>query len=393
MVLGLMLYAVTAVSLPTGMTADFGRTTQPQVAIDAPPAALALSQRGSLAVIIVKANPGDGPNTPMLLVVRSDGTRAVVKSPSDAVLSKAFGVYAEGPAGEHTFPGSQFSGVALANDGTPFATVEYRFSGAYSGTEEAIYRWSGERWRNVLPKSAALADTANITIAAAESPSKYACNIDYAGTFSSVDEAEHDPHYQMNQALLVEGNRGFSLGYGAVTASRGRFLVGYTAGVRSVMMNWGQPVQAAAALEWIDGRRTILGPGVAYGVNDMGDAVGDTNPPSGVAQAPTLWRHDRAMRLTDATGTAYAIADDGTIVGKIGNNAFLVRGADSSLKVLRIDELLRDRSWHITAAYAIAKNGRILATGRRNDGRMRVLLLDPVATPARTKLRAPRYTM
>lgn len=234
---------------------------------------IALSPRGSMAVVL-SDDAFQGDPTSRILVVRRDGTRMILQPPADRILAQTFGVYASGPADEHIFPGARFAGVTLADDGTPVATVEYSFSGAYSGIESANYIWNGARWRSALPSGKLPVGTTNFSSIAVDTPTRYACNGDYDDTLALLDEAEND-HYQENEALLVDGSRTLALGYGAATATRGTFVVGYFAGMKHVLMNQSVPPQPPAALEWRDGKRVTPGPGIAYGVNAGGDALGD----------------------------------------------------------------------------------------------------------------------
>jgi len=366
---------VTAVSLPKGMTVDFQTTTAPAAAVNAPPMTFALSRLGSLAAIVHPETPGTEEDA-QLLVIRADGTHVSLTKPPDAVLSEVFAHATIGPHHEPSYSSARFLSVALANDGTPFATVGLPFSGAFSGIDEGVFVWNGARWRDALRDSTSPIDTTNVTIAAADAPSRFVCNANYFNTFANLDSAERDPHYQENQTLLFDGHRTLPLGYGMATAMYGRFVVGYTAGVRSVHPSAAYPT---VALEWTDGHRASLGSGIAYGVNAQGDAVGDNEPALGAVGAPTLWHRGHAIQLSERFGSAYAVAENGNIVGRIGDSAFIIRGGDVARKVTRIDELVREHGWHVTAAYAIAANGRILATGQRGSNPPRILLLKPVS--------------
>lgn len=370
------LYFVTAITLPRGKAVDvtaenFGSDRAP----NAPPSTFALSRSGSLAMLVRPEVP-DGNGAAQILVVRADGTRVTLRLPPNAVLAKAFRTFPSGPQSNDAPSGARFSGIALAADGTPFATVAYPFSGAYSGTEDTVFAWNGKRWRDVLDTSPLPIDTRNLTIAAVDAPRRFACNANYFDAPAQLDALESDPHTQEDQALLMDGPTTVKLGYGAVTAMRGRFIVGYTNGARSFTIS-GEPPHKSTALEWIAGQRTALGPGIAYGVNARGDAVGDDDPVLAGEGTPTLWRDGRAIRLSRASGSAYAIGDDGTIVGEVHDTAFLIRGADTARKLIRIDDLLAKSAWHITAAYALAANGRIVAAGREGTGPLHLLLLEP----------------
>jgi len=358
----LALYAVTAVALPAGQSVDL-----PQAASGSPgsnaalPTSLALSRRGSLAMIVHSTTRDERFET-RLIVIRADGTRVAVPPPPASVISS---ISQNGAA--------NFAGVALADDGTPFATMAIAFSGAYSGEDEGVLIWNGTNWRNPLAGRALPIDPKNATIAAAETPAHFVCNGNYTYTFGSPDDAAGNPHYLENQTAAVDATEMTSLGYGEATAMRDGFVVGFSAALG--LIEYGQP-HPSTALEWTGGQRTALGPGVAYGVNAAGVAVGDDEASYGANGKPTLWRNGRAIRLTDAPGSAYAIADDGTIVGVAGGRAFLVRGVDTARTIVLLDSLV-ERGWHITGAYAIAAGGRILAIGNRDGGAPGVLLLDP----------------
>jgi hypothetical protein len=359
----LALYAVTAVSLPSGRLVELPGSAGGS-SIEAPASTLALSQRGSLAVITYPASPNDSDYS-QLIVIRANGTRVTLPAPPKSVLSSI----AENDGVAY------FENVALADDGTPLATVAMYFSGAFNGTNEGILIWNGVSWRNPLARRKLPIDPKNATIAAAETPAHFVWNGDYTYTFGIIDDAEERPHYLEDQAATLDTSGVASLGFGLATEMRGRFVVGFSA--EQGLVEYGQP-HPSTALEWTGGTRTALGAGVAYGVNAAGAAVGDDEASTGAVRKPTLWSNGHAIRLSDASGSAYAIADDGTIVGVIGDHAFLIRGADAARTVVRLDSLV-EPGWHIKGAYAIAASGRILAIGNRAGAAPRVLLLDPGA--------------
>lgn len=111
--------------------------------------------------------------------------------------------------------------------------MEYFFSGAYSGIEDAVYARTGKGWWYPLPAGPLPTETANFTLAAVVSPDRFACNGDYANTYSSVDAAEKDPHYHESEAILIDGAGSIALGAGAATAARATYVVRYSAGTRS----------------------------------------------------------------------------------------------------------------------------------------------------------------
>lgn len=387
LILASLTYALTVVAPPAGTelvtepSASFG------TAVDPPPT-IALSQRGSVAAIVaVKAHVGPGATE--LLVVRDDGTRLILKPPPKGVLYTAYAPGAPAAPGDDAAdPQADYTAVALAGDGTPLVTVSLPFSGAYSGVNQGIFVWNGARWRAALSGRQAKLDPPNVVIAAADTPARFACNGNYLSTFPILDRAETEPHYQENAAFLIAAGETLALGYGSATALRGTFVAGYSDGERSVTVS-GAAVPPSVALEWHDGRRTALGPGTAYGVNAAGDAVGNDDPRRTGAGRPMLWRDGRAVRLSDAPGSAYAIADDGTIVGAVSGHAFVMRGSDPARRLVRIETLTATAGWTITAAYGIAGNGRILALGHHGHGPPRLLLLDPRRPRASRRRSAP----
>jgi hypothetical protein len=60
-----------------------------------------------------------------------------------------------------------------------------------------------------------------------------------------------------------------------------------------------------------------LGAGIAWSVATNGDVVGDDRSAFKSAGRPTLWRRGQAIALSNLAGSAFGIADDGTIVGQL----------------------------------------------------------------------------
>jgi hypothetical protein len=301
------LYGVTAISFLPGQTVDVSGTSSFSTlpAPNSPPATFALSRRGSLAVLLRPDSIGGNGAAEKLLIIRADGTRVTLGLPPAAVLTNAFRHYGTGSDGEPSFPNARFSGIALAGDGTPFATVSLPFSGAYSGVDDAVFRWNGARWRDVRETIALPLDTRNITIGAVDSARAFAANANYLDSFGNLDAVEHDPHTQENQALLVNGASTAKLGYGAATAMRDRFVAGYSNGDRLVVIS-GEPAHPSTALEWADGRRISLGPGIAYGVDQRGDVVGSNDPNLTGEGTPTLCGGPTGAAKSSASTTCSA---------------------------------------------------------------------------------------
>jgi hypothetical protein len=54
--------------------------------------------------------------------------------------------------------------------------VEYPFSGAYSGVEDAVYARTGSGWRYPVPAGPLPTEAPNFTVAVVVSPDRFACN-------------------------------------------------------------------------------------------------------------------------------------------------------------------------------------------------------------------------
>jgi hypothetical protein len=341
--------------------------------VSEPPSDIALSRDGSLAIIVRPVR-----DEPHLLVVRANGARSLLSRPDDRLLARTFRVSGVlKPNGTITFPTAKIAAIAFADDGTIFATISSSFAGGYIGTEEAVYAWHGGRWFNALSASSVSAGGANSTIGAAESDSRFVWNGNFAAAIPDLDASARDPHFRENFAVSVQDRKSLSLAFGSATAMRAQFVVGYFAGERSVP-NF-DPTHSVVALRWVHGRRKSLGPGIAYGVNRSGTVVGNDSRELDDLGRPTLWRGDHRFALSSESGSAYAIADDGIVVGATGNSAFIARSVDkrSTFNVTPLDRRVRGTGWHITGAYAIDAKGRILAAGYRTNGTLQVLLLDP----------------
>jgi hypothetical protein len=364
-----VLYVVRVISLPAGMAVDLAPPPLYNWAV--PPfhqlPDIALSRVGSIAILMHPQGPSWG-RTTKVLVVRPDGTQLVLTRPSDRELAVAFG---EGPGQGRTtpsYPYASFDSVRLARDGTPFVTIASPFSGAFSGSQTAVFSWNGRRWTNQAT------DEGNVTIGAVDMPWRAAYNANYWNMVVNLDEANKDPHYHEFWTFLLDGKEQARIGYGEAMAMSGDTVVGYSAGLTQLAK---PPPQPSTAWEWLHGKLMKLGAGVAYGVNASHDAVGEDEEALGKAGVPVLWRGGRAIPLSFAKGSALAIGDDGTIVGQVGDDGFLIRGDDAAKTVVKVDSLLAQREWHVSAVYAIAATGRLLAVGHRANEGLCVLILDP----------------
>lgn len=367
-------YSVTVVSLPARTTAAVAANSE--YPVSDPPSDIALSRAGSLAIIVRPSREG-----PHILLVRANGARSLLSRPNDRLLAKTFQVSGVlGRKGSITFPHATIAAITFADDDTIFATISSSFAGGYIGTEEAVYEWHGGRWLNAPSWSSMSADGSNFTIGAAASASRFVLNGNFGAAIPDLDASSSDPHFREDFAVAVVGHKRLPLGYGSATSMRGQFVVGYFAGERSVP-NF-DPAHAVVAWQWVNGLRKVLGAGIAYSVNRSGTVVGNDCRELDELGRPTLWRGNRQFQLSSQLGSAYAISDDGLVVGTTGNSAFVARTLEkqSTFKVSPLDNFVIGTGWHITGAYAIDTKGRILAAGYRTSGSLQVLLLDPLTT-------------
>jgi hypothetical protein len=326
----------------------------------APPTA-DLAANGTAAFVEHPPYSPDQCGDDLLTVIRANGSRIEIPRPSADAAQSVMRILGSMPHIER---------VRLAADGTPYITLVAGFSGAYSGLERGLFVWNGRGWQG---KSPALPHTDrawpnNDGIGAVDLPARFTVNADFMNAFGpDSDRLGSDPAYWAPQTGLVSSGRTIPLGDGTSLAVRGRFAAGYRSSYQDAF--------PPRALRW-DGRaRVDLGPGIAFGIDADGDAVGQSRTSWKAAPHPVLWHGGRTIRLTDAIGSAYAIRD-GTIVGVAAGRGFIVRRDDPRRRVRALDALV-GAGWAIDGAYAIAANGRILATGRRHGGPKTLLVLDP----------------
>ena len=360
----MVLYGVTRIAAPFGFLTplqDYRATVS----------GFALSRDGSVGIILRRKGTID-PDWRCLVIARN-GRRRLLPRPPSSLLAVPL---TENP---DTFPPSYLSydELAFADDGTLFLTTRLA-TGMHGLWTAGIVSWNGSVWRNPVPSKPIPGYTGNdVELVAATSSERFVATEDFNDSVLNLDRFS-DPHYEEVKSLIVDGRNIVSLGYGFATAMKGGFVVGYSYGARDREYPDGT-IRPSTALMWQDGWRTTLGPGVARGVDARGDAVGDDDATTATGRGrPTLWRHGRAIRLSDASGSAMAISDDGTIVGTIESGAFAASASDPTGSLLHLDEHLVDRSWHVDGAYAIAESGRILAVGSRKNGPKQLLILDPL---------------
>jgi len=93
---------------------------------------------------------------------------------------------------------------------------------------------------------------------------------------------------------------------------------------------------------------TKLGPGVAFGVDAHGTAVGDDEAKLTGPGFPMFWRAGIASRLSTSQGTGYAIGEDGTVAGVLepdeaGASAFVANAHEFIPQAHPLDALIANR--------------------------------------------------
>ncbi len=400
-------YALHVISFPHGWSTPApenanGWTSRPSYAT--------MSQNGAVAVILgeLSANYEDPVRrtgritypAQRVMIVRSDGTKTFLRA-SALLASHAINwapTYSECRKAPQSC--AFFANVALADDGTPFVTLASYFSGAYSGISKAALEWNGSwhaiRQRNALHGLGKPSDPRSVEIAAADTPWDYAFVGDYFDSFATEDLvlASDDPTYMadVSGAAFEWGSVG--LGIGDATAMRGRFVAGFDAAIKLVAARSPSPayalrwecVQSVTALHPCT--RTELGPGITFGVDSRGDVVGDNEQRLEQDRLlrsggqPMLWRDGRAFPLSDDLGAAYAIAENGTIVGALGVRlaGFIASARDAQPRARPLDPLVVNLGrLHVAAALGVANDGRILALVTENadttdPGRLAILV-------------------
>lgn len=360
------------------------------------PVSATLGRNGTVAVLLARTG-SDLHVSRRLLIVRANGTSVILRSESPEA-TNAFRRFLEPSACmTESRDCPSFENVALARDGTPFVTLRYALSGAYSGVSKAALVWNGA-W-HVVPLGKPFSgvgkpdDPDNVSIAAADTPTSFAFIGDFYDRFpdEDLDLASRDRYYMANVSGVEYGSLTAALGIGDATAMRGAFVAGFDARLKLVA-RYPQPTTAmlwrcvfSVAASRRPCIRHDLGPGVAYGVNSRGDAVGDDEQflhnqgelPV-YSGSPVLWRNQRALRLSSAHGSAYAISENGAIVGVSDTGAFIANAYDAKPRARPLDELIPSLgNRHVQAAFGIADNDSILALVVGKDGKRELAVLVP----------------
>ncbi len=333
----------------------------------------AMGQNGTVGVILAELS-GEYADPPQrVLIVRPDGTTTLLTAFAALEAQPLWFQQDGADCLRDVRQCPYFAAVALAPDGTPFATLnDPIIGGPYGGgTRKIALVWNGA-W-HVVPKGSPFgqagdSDTpTNVSVAAARSALDYA----YNGDFDDLPSENAVPRGDArDQAAVHFGSQAIQLGEANVTAMRD----GYMAGI-----DWDTPDLEERVVMWrcrqgSNGGYSCAGrglaSGIAYGVDSHGEAVGDDDPgldeedPSQLYGRPVLWRDGKTQRLTDAHGMADAISEDGSIVGTLDGplRAFVADARNPQPQATALDPLVANLGQlHVAAALGISDDGRILA--------------------------------
>ena len=363
--LAALLYTVQLLSLPSNNVVVIGPTptqTLMEPVLYRRPSTIALSSSGIAAFVAGKSEIHAAGN--MEHIVIDDVRMHVLPLPGAGTLAPFF----LNPKAANLIT---VRNLVLSRNGKPVVGLSMDISGAYGATQEASFTWVGSRWIPA-PGAPSRAMPKNVWVAAADPQGGLA----YVGDYLDLDpaslvNARGDNLFDV--AMIYRGRRAMVLGSGIITGMSGNRTVGYDDGYVPGS-NGSAPVRA---IEWTGYYRSVLGTGIAWSVNARGEVVGDNRKTLKSVGVPMLWRHGKSIRLSNAEGTAFAVADNGTIVGDVKSRAFLIRPNDPSRRLIFLDDLVGG-GWHISAAYYIAANGDILALASKRGALSRLVLLRPV---------------
>ncbi|MEA2689479.1 MAG: hypothetical protein QOD51_2086, partial [Candidatus Eremiobacteraeota bacterium] len=301
---------------------------------------------------------------------------SVIPAPSDAVLAPVFFAYTPGPHGERTYPGAVIQNLVVSRTGT-YVTMAQQFGGAYSGLQEHSFKWTGSAWRDATPRANGI-DAHNAWVAAATCPEPVFV-ADYLDNDAAATERERDrPHYEEDLVFTQSASaRATVIGNGIATACADRSTAGYDAGFRPLGYQPGNPARTKAVV-WRPQRKTVLGNGVAWSINRLGEAVGDDRPTMWGKGRPVLWNgRGFARTLSERAGSAFGINDSGSIVAEIGGEA-VAFARNRATPPVYLNASVVQRGWRICGAYAIAQNGTILVVACKNEGLPRIATLTKI---------------
>jgi hypothetical protein len=371
-----LLYLLHPLALPAGTTAVLGPTSS-QAAMEPVlyrrPTTVSISRDGTVGLVVGESEEHAFDR---VYVFRNGASVAIPLVPKSLLGRFFLSVYNEehGTTGFNEALLTQVRNLVIGDDDTLFVGISSSVEGAYSAEQDASFKWSSLVW---LPSpSVAFSESIpkNVWVAAADGTA----DIGYVADRLYLDPASQarlTPDALDDVAVWAHSGSLTLLGTGVITAVCGNRVVGYDAHYVPSGIDVKPTSDAVLAEEWNGGRHSLLGYGLAWSVNADGDVVGDDRTTLKSVGYPTLWHKGKAIRLSSAHGSAFAIANDGTIVGDEVSGAFIIRAEDPKRQPVLLDSLLTGSGWHVRAAYAISANGDILALASRKGADHMVLLV------------------
>ncbi len=275
------------------------------------------------------------------------------------------------------------AGVASAGPEL-LVTASTSWSGAYSGVSFEVQRWgafSAARWS--LPSCVVSGDSYDQHAYGGDSAGRVALTIDQSGA-DSFEIASADSGY-VPYAFVVQGSHCRDLGRATVQGVNGEWAAGYRphAYGKRTPHNVNVAIARTDALRWYGQHVRELGRGDAIAVNALGLTVGaDAVPP--MAPHAIVWTNSGkriAIAPRSPRSVAYAVNDDGTVVGMVMDSRgrhFAFRWHNGVLQ--RLDDLPHPPGWRFECAYAVARDGTITGIGTL-DGIAEVFVWrEPAAT-------------
>ena len=254
------------------------------------------------------------------------------------------------------------SHLRITDDGSVLATVEDDYSGAVMGQSEVTFRFESKTWMRIQNP---FGRSANESLAGVSADSTVAVTTDHRNSPSGTDfiSASRDKSVGADHSALV-GVDTELLGIGTATSvSDTGFAAGYFANVY-------YQAGSCEALVWRGTSRSILGVGVAFGVDEDGAVVGDDRAHLDGVGRPVIWDHGTTRFISIDHGTANAIFK-GTVAGSIDHVAFVM----TNKKTLYSLKNILSPAWRESTGFALSATGDVLILGLRKNGLRDLILL------------------
>jgi hypothetical protein len=326
------------------------------------PATVTMGADGTVAVVLA----GDGAQRSSVRVVTADGATRDYGLPGPTVLSRRFFAYKTDSYGHKTYPNARIESVALQGR-TPIITVSNPFSGGYGGIETGSYRWANGNWVEAVPSRASVHSN---YWAVAASPVLSLFGLDDLAQPPPYIAQHSNGYPQAVGALVVSKNNIVALPGIIPTGIQGTGFVGYLS-----LPNAETDMRSVYAVVGHDRQVSRIDKGIAWAKNSAGYVVGDDRPDLNHPGKPTLFSNGKSVALSDQEGSAFGVNDRGVVAGAISNAGFVYSLHGGKGSVARLDDLLIDRAWHVSAAYFISSSSSIAALASKHGKEPVVVIL------------------